>query len=196
MFTNSVKQRYEIVATATPWGSSQTARKVMPGLTWYDTAGHGGLCISHGLANKKLSPNARAEGIKYAGSYWYEEDVQWCIPMYENPEWLELMHKQGIFSSLPTKDEIKKRIETYFPDYFKASKNEIIDFKSLKEGDLIFLDKEDSEPFSVLAVSGDKAVIVRHGSKYSLSKQMYFNRSKKVTRDGKIIHKEISNHLT
>ena len=186
---------YLIIATATPWGRSQSVRKVLPGLTWYDTEGHGGLCVSHGLANKKLSPNARAEAIKYAGSYWYEEDVQWTIPMYENPEWLEAMKKLGIFSSIPTKDEMKKRIEQSFPHYLTLkdagiSFSETVKFRDLQPGDLLYIDKIDSEPFSVKSISGDKAIITRHGSDYRFSKNSYFSRIKKAERDGKILTKD------
>jgi len=189
MFTQTVNKKYEIVATATPWGASQTTHKVMNGLTWYSTSGHGGLCISKGLADKKLSPNARAEGIKYAGSYWYEEDVQWSIPFYENPEWLKLFLDMKIFSSIPTKDGLKSRIERYFPDYFKVGKAENIDFRALKEGDLLYIDKIDSKPYTVKSVSGDQAVITRDGTNYKWSKKSYFSRVLKVERDGKALTK-------
>jgi hypothetical protein len=189
MFKNRVTSKYEITATATPWGASQTTHKVMNGLTWYSTAGHGGLCVSKGLADKKLSPNAREEGIKYGGSYWYEEDAQWVIPVYENPEWLKLMLDRKIFSSVPTMDELKAKIERYFPDYFKAGQAEVVEFKVLKEGDLLYIDKVDAEPYTVKSVSGDQAVITKDGTNYKFSKKSYFSRIRKVMRDGKALTK-------
>jgi len=190
-FISKINSKYEIISTATPWGASQTTHKVLNGLTWYGTAGHGGLCVSKGLADTKLSPNARAEGIKYAGSYWYEEDVQWAIPMYENPEWLKLMLDRKIFSSLPTMDELKSKIERYFPDYFKVGKAENIDFKALKEGDLIYIDKLDSKPYTVKSFNGNDAIIQRtdDGTKYRFTKKSYFSRVVKVERDGKALTK-------
>jgi hypothetical protein len=181
------KYNVQVTAAATPWGASQSVKKVMNGLTWHSTAGHGGLCVSKGLADRKLSSNARAEGIKYAGSYWYEEDALWAIPMYENPDWLKLMLEQGIFSSLPSRDELKKKIETYFPGYFEAGKAEIPEFKSLREGDLLYIDKEDSEPYTVKNISTDKAVLEKGLAKYGFSKKSYFSRVKKATRDGKVL---------
>lgn len=193
-FITEITSKYTIVATATPWGASQTTHKVMNGLTWYSTAGHGGLCVSKGLADKKLSPNARAEGIKYAGSYWYEEDCQWCIPMYENPDWLKLMLERKIFSYVPTMDELKSRIERYFPDYFGGMTNvgnEVLDFKDLKEGDLLYIDKIDSKPYTVKKVSAGDVIIqyTNDGTKYRFTKKSYFNRVVKVERDGKAMTK-------
>lgn len=189
MFSTHVKSKYSVVSTATPWGASQSTQKVLSGLTWYSTEGHGGLCISMGLANKKLTANARAHGIKYAGSYWYEEDSSWVIPVYENPEWAKTMLEKGIFASLPTMAEMKARIEQYTPDYFTAGHQEIIDFKDLKIDDLLYIDKIDSEPYVVMKVEGNNAVIARHGTHYKWSKSSYFSRVKKVARDGKSLTK-------
>ena len=56
--------------TMTPWGPSQDARVVAPGITFHSTASHGGY---------HLSPERYAqmpEGFKetFAGGPWYEED--------------------------------------------------------------------------------------------------------------------------
>lgn len=173
-------QKYKIIATATPWGASQDAYKLMTGLIWYGTAGHGGLYVSKALADKKLSPNARAEGIKYAGAYWYEEDVQWVIPFYENPEWLKLAVEKRVFSSEPSKEEMKSSIERWMPDYFKAQKEGIVEFKALKQGDLIYFDRADAKPYTVKDLMGSKAIVERDGNRYQVSKTMYFNRAVKV----------------
>jgi len=181
-------QKYNVeAAVTTPWGRSQDATKLLPGLIWYDTAGHGGLYVSQAVANKSLSAQARKNAIKYAGGYWYEEDCGWAIPMYENPEWGKIFRvKMGGKES--TREELKQLIERWIPEYFKDAEAEVMEFKNLKVGDLIYVDS-DSMPYALVSIAGNKAVISREGKNYRFSKASYFSRVRKVERNGKELTK-------
>lgn len=117
-----------IAATTTPWGTSQDQYNLAPGLIWYNTPGHGGLYVSKALADKELSANAREMAIKYKGAYWYEEDCQYAIPLYEKPEWAKLL-QQKAGGGERTKEELKQSIERWHPDYFQKQAAEIIDLR-------------------------------------------------------------------
>lgn len=178
-----------LAGTTTPWGVADSAYKLMPGLIWYGTPGHGGLFVSKPLADKNLSANAKKHAIKYGGGYWYEEDCGYAIPMYEHPEWSKLLAaKTG--SKEQSKEELKNTIERWTPDYFKDTETEIIDFKDLKVGDKLYFDREDSQPYVVKdLVDKSKITISRDGGNFRCSKTVYFNRIVKVERDGKVMVK-------
>jgi hypothetical protein len=72
----------------TPWGSAQSARTIQRGVQFYSTAGHGGMGITEAVAEKHLTDAARiAAGRPQQGKYWFEEDIDFAIPLYEQPEW-------------------------------------------------------------------------------------------------------------
>jgi hypothetical protein len=75
-----------------PWGPVQQQDNFCPGVTRVSTAGHGGFAIAEGFAHKHLSEAARSRaGFKNSGYYWYEEDCDWAIPVYELPDlWPEV----------------------------------------------------------------------------------------------------------
>jgi len=57
--------------TSTPWGRAQCATSYGPGVTSYDTAGHGGFKVSD--ARNMAMPSA----LRNANG-WYEEDAEWA----------------------------------------------------------------------------------------------------------------------
>ena len=185
MNLNELAKKYQVeAATSTPWGQSQDAYKLLPGLVWYSTAGHGGLYVSQALANKALSAQARKHAIQYGSGYWYEEDCGWAIPMYENPQWGKLLSAKAGGKEV-SKEEAKKIIERWTPEYFEGEAGaEVIEFKNLKVGDLLYIGS-DSKPYSLVSITGNKAVLSRDGTNYRFSKSSYFSRVKKVERDGK-----------
>lgn len=67
----------------TPWGAAQYQKSIVRGVTFVGTAGHGGVMVSKGFAEKNLSPAAIKRGIVYGGYYAYEEDCDYAIPKYE-----------------------------------------------------------------------------------------------------------------
>jgi hypothetical protein len=69
-----------------PWGAVQDQDSYCPGVTRVSTAGHGGIAVAEGIAHKHLSEEARRRaGFHHSGYYWYEEDCDWAIPIYELP---------------------------------------------------------------------------------------------------------------
>lgn len=65
--------KYEGVST--PWGKSQGGNLYMPGVTFYHTAGHGGLKVFQKL-NREIPAAFRCD------DGWYEEDCDFAIPFY------------------------------------------------------------------------------------------------------------------
>lgn len=60
------------MATSTPWGPSQTAKKWAPGIMEYSTAGHGGFHLSP-------TRNAEMPEALRIDDGWYEEDCDWAL---------------------------------------------------------------------------------------------------------------------
>jgi uncharacterized protein DUF7007 len=72
------------VATETPWGPSQSSREIAPGIVRYDTASHGGYYVSP--ARVASMPKPLRDFKPFAGSCWYEEDVDWCVVALAFPQ--------------------------------------------------------------------------------------------------------------
>lgn len=104
-------------APKTPWGKADSVKKIENGVTWFGTPGHGGLGIARGVAMKKLTPQARELGEQWGSSYWYEEDVAWVIPMYENYDWFKKMQQNG-GGKMVSRNEMEEKIKHYWPEYF------------------------------------------------------------------------------
>jgi hypothetical protein len=73
----------------TPWGVSQQVETIARGIHWVSTAGHGGLMISAGVADKVLSQQAIkvAHPGRCGGYVAFEEDCSYAVAFYEHPEW-------------------------------------------------------------------------------------------------------------
>lgn len=85
----------------TPWGQSQTSKKYATGITFYSTAGHGGIKVSDGL-NKLIHSTWRND------SGWYEEDCEWAIVAF---------HFQGVFEE--HLDSAIKILKDWYPEKFE-----------------------------------------------------------------------------
>lgn len=69
--------------TNTPWGESQYAYHHMRGCITYATASHGGIKVSPTLA-KHLTEYTRSHAsYEDNQGYWYEEDLDYLLPLYE-----------------------------------------------------------------------------------------------------------------
>lgn len=127
---------YDRSAPKTPWGRAQTAYKIAPGVTWYSTAGHGGLQVSRGAAQKLLSDAARKMGEMWGGSYWYEEDIGWAIPFYEVPEW-DVLFARKAGGKVHSKQDMERIIKSYFPKYLKMVEENFKLPEPLRPGDTL-----------------------------------------------------------
>lgn len=104
-------------APETIWGSAQQMYKVIPGVAWYSTAGHGGIGVDPSAARKYLSDAARKNGDYDMGKYWYEEDELCLIPLYENPEWAAILKRKmggGDISKYTTPERMKRMFPRYW----------------------------------------------------------------------------------
>lgn len=54
----------------TPWGKSQQKDVLVPGITYYSTASHGGYYVSKAVRAVMPKQYVNADG-------WYEEDCEW-----------------------------------------------------------------------------------------------------------------------
>lgn len=152
-------------ATTTPWGTADQVVKVVPGVVWYSTPSHGGMRV----ANKYLSDIAKHLALKSAGGYWFEEDIQWTIPVYENYDtWgKEFFAKVG--GKVVSKDELESDIKHWYPDYFnddvkkKASsiQSGMAGIKNLKAGDKVFLKGYSGSPFTIQGLLKKDVYVVR-----------------------------------
>lgn len=104
-------------APKTPWGPAQVATRIAPGVTWYSTAGHGGMAVAPSVARSKLSPAALKHGERWGNAFWYEEDVAWLVAVYENPDWgKSMMQSRG--TSPVSQEKLEHDIREWFPEYF------------------------------------------------------------------------------
>jgi len=109
------------MATSTPWGVAQTSHKIIRGVNDYSTWSHGGVCVSRGLAMKRMSDYARSVAIETKRGFWFEEDCNFSFVMYEIPEALEVfLNKPHITDEMRekyTKDYWLECIKRYNPEY-------------------------------------------------------------------------------
>lgn len=67
----------------TPWGKAQGSYKLARGVIFYYTSGHGGMKVSKRIADKYMTEYARTHCIDRYGAYWFEEDCDINLPLYE-----------------------------------------------------------------------------------------------------------------
>lgn len=135
--------RKNLNEASTPWGSSDTDYTIVRGVVWYSTPSHGGLKV----AGKYLSDAAKEIGKFYAGSYWFEEDVAYAIPVYENFDTWGKNLGDYTGGTNPTKQELESTIKRWYPEYFdeeykktaSANQSGKGNVKNLKEGDKVWL---------------------------------------------------------
>ena len=67
-----------------PWGEVQAARDLGSGLYFVSTASHGGLYLPQSMVE---AMPAALRCNRYSGSgQWWEEDVEWALPVVWRPE--------------------------------------------------------------------------------------------------------------
>ena len=83
---------------STPWGTSQQVETIARGIHWVSTAGHGGLMVSAGVAEKVLSQQAIkvAHPGRCGGYVCFEEDCSYAVAFFEHPEWKRHLDKKSL----------------------------------------------------------------------------------------------------
>lgn len=65
--------------TQTPWGLSEKSYPYGEGITFHETASHGGFLVSDPALLGEIPLPWRAYAAKWSGSEaWFEEDCAWC----------------------------------------------------------------------------------------------------------------------
>jgi len=180
---------------STPWGTADIKYDIDTGVIWYGTPSHGGLYVSSNVAKKKLTPQAREQGHFWKGSYWYEEDVAWAIPFYENYDWqikLNKLNGIGISSkSLTSKKYIKDLINKYMPEYFdekfiqNSKYNQNI--PKINEDDILYFENLYLTIFRYLGNHKGKSMQDFRPKIYKITPNLIKSNLIKIERDGKVI---------
>jgi len=177
----------------TPWGPAQVGYPITKGVVWYSTAGHGGLGVARSVASKKLTPQARKMAMKSGGRFWYEEDADWAIPFFENPEWEKKFAQLG-GGRATSQDEKEKTIRRWNPKYFELMSEDIqepIPMKDLKEDDVLRI-RGQNMVFWVVGTKGRSLLLRGDWDKrtYKLSPSNYEEMVEQVYRNKKSIWKK------
>lgn len=77
----------------TPWGRSDSIERIQRGVSWVGTPSHGGLAVAKGVAEKLLSPEALKVAEAWADYYFFEEDCDYTVAFYEQPEWFRVCER-------------------------------------------------------------------------------------------------------
>jgi hypothetical protein len=82
----------------TPWGKSQSITKIQFGVSWVSTAGHGGLMVSAGQAEKLFDSKVidTAYPGRFAGYVCFEEDCSYAVAFLAHPEWKRYLDKLSL----------------------------------------------------------------------------------------------------
>jgi len=114
----------------TPWGPAQYGTEVTRGVRSY--AGHGGIAVAQGVARKMLSPAALKTALFQNGYFWFEEDVDAQIVLYERPEWLRVLNPSY------SHDKVVHSVEnsSYFKRYMDMKNSGVQMAPKAKVGDL------------------------------------------------------------
>lgn len=108
-----VKSYPEGKGPSTPWGRAQYAQNLERGVTFYGTAGHGGMSITMAWAKANLTPHAAMLGQVYASKLWYEEDAAVTVVMHERPELCARMMGNALNA-----ERNQRLVREYYPEYF------------------------------------------------------------------------------
>jgi len=105
------------MASNSPWGVVQHVSKTnFRGISFIDTAGHGGMRVSKGVAEYHVPKKILAkEAIFYGNYYYFEEDCTWAIPCYFSTKIREAVN--ALFSK-KSPEEFKHMVESHINRYF------------------------------------------------------------------------------
>lgn len=77
------------MSVQTIWGPSQSEKRIAPGITYYETAAHGGYRLS--ADRFKLMPERYRSIATHEGHEgWYEQDCDWALVALSFPDCFSL----------------------------------------------------------------------------------------------------------
>ena len=122
----------------TPWGASQSSKKLARGIVFYETAGHGGIHLS------PERQEAMPEALKL-DEPWYEEDCEWARVYCAFP---------GCFKQEDVA-EAKKSLTTWHPEAYERYYGEVIPEGQSHVKDRQLFQQKNRERFIVQAAWGE-----------------------------------------
>lgn len=96
------------MSCTTPWGPSQHAKQLAPGIVRHHTAGHGGILLSP--ERQQGMPAALRSFVPFAGDGAYEEDCDWAVIALA---WPEHFRPESVYNAVRAVQEA--------PGYFGAA---------------------------------------------------------------------------
>ena len=96
----------------TPWGKSDSKITLTRGISWVGTPSHGGFAITPSAALTYLSTAAVARAEKYGSYYFFEEDCDASIVLFELAA--GLLAKLG---GVPTNESLIQSLSRWHADY-------------------------------------------------------------------------------
>ena len=99
----------------TPWGVADREYALAPGVVQVTTPSHGGIRVERGVAERRLSEAARSVPFTAptAEAYWYEEDCDVLIVLWEIPETRAAFYAYSAIANKP--DFQAEHIREYLP---------------------------------------------------------------------------------
>jgi hypothetical protein len=97
----------------TPWGKSDSKITLARGISFVTTPSHGGFAVTPTAALQYLSTAAVARATKYGSYYFFEEDCDTYIVLFELPQALRIKWSTGV----PTKEALIKSLSLWHADY-------------------------------------------------------------------------------
>jgi Domain of unknown function (DUF7007) len=67
----------------TPWGQSNHAEQIAPGITFYGTPSHGGFCLT---PERMQAMPEHLRRCSFTKDHWFEEDCSWCAVALAFPD--------------------------------------------------------------------------------------------------------------
>lgn len=183
------------MAVSTPWGASQHSTQITRGAVFHSTSGHGGLHIAERLAGRILSSWVRNKGIKDGSGYWYEEDCEISLPLYElflNGYKEEVCRFCGRNNETEMRDSLENSIRNWNGEYFKNNEKK---YRSLPIYEKLEKDWKirfnDGCEFKVVGREDGKCLVSYLGTCLELPKRVYFRGTVEIADgEGKTIWSE------
>ena len=107
---------------STPWGTAQQKQVHARGLFTIHTAGHGGLVVSRGLAQKVLSQEAINCAAIVTSSYvFFEEDCAVSVAIVDSPYIRKELAATYGRTAQELHDQAMQSVRRWFPKYFEVT---------------------------------------------------------------------------
>jgi hypothetical protein len=102
--------------SSSPWGTIDHVTKIVAGVSFVSTPGHGGIRVAEGKA-RLMSEAARKKAIRQGSYYFFEEDCDYAIALIEIPEALDAEAVRLKRSSEEVRAEVLRSLNSWNVSY-------------------------------------------------------------------------------